>query len=56
MAEIQGEPKMEGMYEELREVMIKLKEAWEKEEKYLFRKSRVKWLEFGDNIRGFSIK
>ena len=36
VAEIQGGNEMEGRYEKLKEVMRKLKETWEKKEKYWF--------------------
>ena len=35
---------MEERVEELREVMKQLKEVWEREEKYWFQRSRIKWM------------
>ena len=39
---------MEERYEELREVLNKLKEVWENEGKYWYQRSRIKWLKFDD--------
>ena len=37
----------------LREVMKQLKEVWEREEKYWFQRSRIKWMKFSDKNTKF---